>query len=170
MKTMMKRIQLPVMLIMLIFSGYTVMAQAGKGHLKGIPDLTEEQQTKIEKIHLDHMKEVLPLKNEMKEKNAKLNTLTTVEKVDMNSVNAIIDEIGAIKTQLMKKRVAMEQEVRSLLTEEQRIHFDMKHSHNGMGKHHKGMGQHNGCCGQGGEGHGNGHGYGHGNGNCKTNK
>jgi len=92
------------------------------------------------------MKEMLPLKNELAEKMAHLKTLTTKDKVDMAAINATIDEIVVIKGKMMKLQVAHKQEIRKLLTEEQRIIFDTM-------PHMKGHGKGN-CDGSGpGKGH-----------------
>jgi hypothetical protein len=39
-------------------------------------------------------------------------------------INGLIDEMAVIKTKMAKERAANHQEVRKLLTEEQRIKFD----------------------------------------------
>jgi Spy/CpxP family protein refolding chaperone len=125
-----------------------VLSQPGKDckhHLQGevdskapncfLPGLTQEQTKQIEQLKLKHMKDVLQMHNSLKEKQARLRTLETAEKADLTAINKIIDEITVIKSDIMKKRAAHHQEVRKLLTEEQRIKFDtrpLKHRQNGM--------------------------------------
>lgn len=101
-------------------------------------NLSDEQKQKMKDIHLKTSKEVLPLKNQLAEKKAHLKTLTTVEKPDMNEINKTIDEMSALRNQIMKKKVAAKMEVRSILNDEQRLMFDMKD-----GKHGKPMKMHN---------------------------
>lgn len=104
----------------------------------GIPNLTEEQQTKIQDFRVKHIKEVTPLKNELAEKKAHLKTLESSEKVDKDAINKTIDEISALQGKLMKMRVNHQLEVASVLTDEQKVFFN---AHKGMkGK----MGKHNG--------------------------
>lgn len=123
----------------------------------GIPNLTDAQTAKIKELKTAHMKEVLPMKNLLAEKKAHLKTLTTVDKVDMKAVNTLVDEIGAIKTDMMKKKIAMKMEIRNQLDEEQRLYFDLHNGKNrGMRGHGKGHGHGNG------NGNGNGRGHGHG--------
>ena len=43
---------------------------------------------------------------------------------DTKAINALVDEIGNLKTQLMKERVNFELQIRSLLSDEQRLRFD----------------------------------------------
>ena len=118
-----------------------------------IPDLTEDQQKKMAEMRVGQMKDMLMFKNSMAEKKARLNTLRTADKVDMNAINKTIDEMGVIRTQMMKKKEAHRQAVRKILTEEQRVIFDskpMRGSQGGMmmGRHGKGQGKGMGMKGQ----------------------
>ncbi len=106
---------------------------------KDIPNLTDEQKSKIKELKIVNMKNMLALKNQLNEKTAHLKTLTTAEKVDMKAVNQTIDEIGSIKIQMMKNCVAHQQEIRKLLTEEQRVYFDMKAMNRTECNHQKGI-------------------------------
>jgi len=130
----------------LLFIGIA-QVQAQKGQMRGnkgqglscnIPDLTEEQQKKIDELKVGHQKSMLKNRNLMQEKKAKLNTLRTADKADMNSMNNMIDEIGSLHTQMMKDREAHRQAVRGLLTEKQRVFFD---THKGRGFKGNGMRQ-----------------------------
>lgn len=98
-------------------------------------DLSDEQEEQIESMRTSHMETLLPQKNKLKEKQARLNTLSTAKEVDMKAINSIIDEIGAIKIEMMKERVAHQQSVRKVLTDAQRIKFDMhRANHNRKGR------------------------------------
>ena len=148
--------------ILMSFS-YQVNAQKnGKGQGQGwnqqnnqtrncnIPNLTEDQQKKIEKMRTSNMKEMMQFRNAMAESRAHLNTLRTADKVDMSAINKTIDKMGANKIEMMKKREAHRQSVRQVLTDDQRVHFD---SRNGRGfKGGKGQGQ--GRGGRHGQGRG----------------
>lgn len=98
--------------------------ERGQGQQMRLPNLTEEQKEQIKAIKLDGQKEALPLRNEMMEKKARLRTLTTSEDYNEKSVNNTIDEISELEASLMKLRQNHRQEVREILTEEQRIVFD----------------------------------------------
>lgn len=84
-----------------------------------IPDLTEEQEEHLKSLKVNHSKEMLPLENEMKEKEARLHTLTTADEFNSSEVGRVIESIGDLKTELMKLRVSHMQEVKEILTEEQ---------------------------------------------------
>jgi Spy/CpxP family protein refolding chaperone len=97
-----------------------------RGH--GIPDLSDKQEEQLKAIHMKMMKENLPVSNKIKEKEARLNTLKSADKVDMAAINTTIDEISDLRAELAKGHAAKEQEIRKLLTEEQRIFFDSHRS------------------------------------------
>ena len=63
-----------------------------------------------------------------------MKTLETAENPDIKAINNLIDEMSVIKTKMAKDRAANHQEVRKLLTEEQRIKFDLNAGKKGMGK------------------------------------
>jgi hypothetical protein len=56
----------------------------------------------------------------------------------MNAINSTIDEIAALRGQMMKLHMANRQEIRKLLTDKQRVIFDTK-GHLGFDGHHKKM-------------------------------
>ncbi|GHM99725.1 hypothetical protein WSM22_12150 [Cytophagales bacterium WSM2-2] len=142
MKTGKSRRSIGVALIAILFTAGTVMAQRSdtsrsnhRGHkgfragtergVMGIADLTADQKTKIKAQLLSFGKEALPLTNQLAEKRAHLRTLQTAATFDTNAVNATIDDISKTESQLMKKRAANQEAIRKLLTEDQRLAFDM---------------------------------------------
>ena len=96
-----------------------------------IPDLTDDQKTKITDMRAANMKEMLPLRNKLREKQAHLNTISTGDNVNMTDVNKTIGEVGAIKIDMAKKRASQRQEVRKILTDDQRVFVDMRSGRNG---------------------------------------
>ncbi len=113
-----------------------------------IPNLTEEQKEQMHAFKIAFEKEALPLKNQVGEKEARLRTLTTAESYDERAVNKVIEEIGELKTEVMKLKVAQGQQVKSILTEEQIVAFN---SQIGKGpKQGKGDGPRQGPRGRGG--------------------
>jgi len=102
-----------------------------------LPDLTDAQKEEMKTIRLNTMKTIQPLKNQLMEKKAHLNTLTTAEKADQKAINKQIDEISSLEASIQKVRAGSHQEVRSILTDEQRILFDAKRG----GMHHRNNGR-----------------------------
>lgn len=137
----------------LLFSGYRVAAQPApmaspdrfahhdmmKPHHDpfGIPNLTDEQKAKIKDLRLATYKETKVFKNQLGELNARKRTLESADKADFKAIDANIDEIARVKASIMKARAHFKQQVRALLTDEQRLAFDMhseKHNfHRGHG-------------------------------------
>ena len=113
----------------------------GPGCQSMIPDLTEEQQKKMEDLKMDLMKAMKPLMNKVAEKEAQLNALRTEDKPDMSKIFALVDEVGLLNVQMTKEHEKHIQAVRQILNEKQRMQFDMK-----PGKCH-GMKRVGGCCG-----------------------
>lgn len=85
---------------------------------------TEEQKEAMKKFRLESAKEVKPLKNELRELQAKQQTLTTADHVDLKAINKNIDKMYDIKAEIAKVMAKQQQKCRSMLTEEQLIKFD----------------------------------------------
>jgi Spy/CpxP family protein refolding chaperone len=141
--------------MMLTGTGNILAQPASKGEMKrtemhkgphnGIPNLTEEQKTKIKDLHVANYKETKPLRNQLGELKAKQRTLTTADKPDLKAIDANIDEITKVMNQLMKSRAAFHQQVRALLTDEQKMWFDthpMNRQHGNMRGHQMGGPRH----------------------------
>ena len=87
---------------------------------------TEEQKEAMKAIRLKSAKEVKAYRDELRELEAHHQTLTTADIADLNAINSSIEKIGKVKMELAKIRAKDHQEVRSLLTEEQRMKFDSR--------------------------------------------
>lgn len=146
----------------------------------GIKDLTPDQEKQMKSLKQKMMKEMLPLKNQIAEKKAHLNTISTGDNVDMTAVNKTIDELFALKAEIAKKQNQFKQDVRKLLNDEQKVMFDMHQAKGENDGNGMGCGQNSGngpACGKGadkgcGSGHNNGGagcgmGQGQGKGGCK---
>lgn len=137
-------IVLMVSTLMVVITGSSFAQQEHKQHMMnrdsskhemGIPNLTADQKTKIDALRTKHQKEVTPLRNELAEKQAHLNSLESAEKVDKDAINKTIDEITALQSKIMKLRVNHRLEVSALLTDDQKVYFNSHHGDGmGMGK------------------------------------
>jgi Spy/CpxP family protein refolding chaperone len=154
-----------------MFAGTNIYAQRGRNYQdqdRGfaqkqhcmIPDLTEDQQNKMDALRVNHLKEMKDFRNQMNELRARKHTLQTSDNVDLKEINAVIDKMTAVHNQMMKQSAKHRQEIRSLLTDEQKVYFDsrpMRGERNG-----RGHGRRNGYRDGSGFGQGNGQGYGKG--------
>ncbi len=125
-----------------------------------IPNLTADQITKIDKLRTAHWKEMQNSHNQLAEKRARLQSLRTADDADINSINETIDEISVIQASMQKNREQHFQDIRILLTEDQRVYYDNFKRGRGNGQSN---GRGNRMC------RGNGIGYGRGNSQCKRN-
>ncbi len=99
----------------------------------GIPGLSEDQQKKVQALDLETEKALLPLKAQMDLKTAELKGLTLAENPEKGAIDKKIEEIGTIRTQIMKKKIMNKLAVRALLTPDQRVKFDKMALRGGCG-------------------------------------
>lgn len=88
--------------------------------------LTEDQKKKIHELKAAHHTEILETRNKIQELRNRLQELSTAKEVDMNAINNTIDEITANQNKLMKSREKHKQAVRAVLSDEQRVKYDIK--------------------------------------------
>ncbi len=164
-------------IVALMLAGTNVFAQRGRNNpgqgmrlnqsetCQMIPDITEDQQNKIEALRVDHLKVRNNYRNQMGELQARKHTLMTSDNADMKEINSVIDQMADVQNKMMKEGAKHQQEVRNLLTDEQKVYFDSRpmrgHGH-GRGMRHDGYGK--------GSGQGSSAGFGRGlNPNCRYN-
>lgn len=103
-----------------------------------LPDLTDGQREQIRQLRLENREALIPLQNQLLEKQARLRTLTTGSEIDMDAANRVIEEVGALRIDIMKRRLEHRMSIRELLTGEQRVVFDSRRAR-GMGTHGRGV-------------------------------
>ncbi len=87
-------------------------------------NLSDDQKEEIKTIMLEGKKETLQLQNQLREKRARMRTLSSGDTYDVSALNKVADEIGALQAGIKKIHIAKKGEVRALLDEEQKIMFD----------------------------------------------
>lgn len=102
-----------------------------KGERQGF--FTDEQKEAMKVTRLETAKQVKPLKNELRELEARQNTLTTADKADLKAINKNIDKMSEIKAEIAKIMAAQHQQIRAMLTEEQLLKFDAMKEKGGNG-------------------------------------
>ena len=98
-----------------------------------MPGLTEDQQKKVQALDLETEKVLLPIKAQIEVKAAELKGLALAENPDKGAIDKKIEEIGALRTQIMKKKILNKLAVRAILTPDQRVDFDRKVLQGGRG-------------------------------------
>ncbi|MEA1875028.1 MAG: Spy/CpxP family protein refolding chaperone [Bacteroidota bacterium] len=112
-----------------------------------IPDLSDEQEAQITELRNAHYAEVKNSKADLAILRAEKQRLIIADSPDANAINAKIDAMSEIQSEMQKNRVAHRLAVRNLLTPEQKVYFDMhRSSRNGRygmnNKHQKDRGMH----------------------------
>ncbi len=90
----------------------------------GLDDLTPEQKANIRELQLKRMDQSLQHRLAMDELRARRRGLMAASDPDMGEVDRVIDQMGEKRTQWMRENAAHRQEVRNLLTPEQRTIYD----------------------------------------------
>lgn len=124
-----------------VFGMSSIIAQRGDCNKTGrqgqkgqfFADLSDTQKEEMKALHVKFTKENMPIKDEISILEAKLNKASKGDGVNVKEVNKLIDEISVLKADMMKKHFANKQEIRNLLTDEQKVMFDAQ-----AGKMHKG--------------------------------
>ena len=103
----------------------------GKGCMMGqgcmminhLPNLSDEQKGKLEKLHAEHQKMMAAAMTDMEKQALEMKALMK-DAVDMKKIEAKIDEMAMMKAGMQKKCLAHRLAVKALLTDEQKAKFD----------------------------------------------
>nr|WP_319398457.1 periplasmic heavy metal sensor [uncultured Carboxylicivirga sp.] len=108
--------------------GRNACPRIGQGQGKGLAalNLNDEQKAFMESSRLELLKKEQGFKNQLNELNAQLKTQTTGKNIDLKKVDKIITEQGKIRLQLAQIKADHRIEVRSQLTDEQKMAFDTR--------------------------------------------
>jgi len=119
--------------------------QGMKGMMHGpaIPDMTPEQMEKMDALRTALVKEMLPLRTDLRVKEIELDALWRADEPDAKKIIAKVKEIGDIREKIEITRINHRFEMRKLMTPEQRKAMKKMGMHRGMmrGKMGRGMGR-----------------------------
>ena len=119
-----------------------------------MPDLTPDQQDKMDALRAAHLKEMMPLRTDLQLKQIELEALWRADEPDAKKIVAKVKEIGGIREKMEVARINHMFDCRKLMTPEQLK--AMKKMGMGRGMMGKGMGRgmrgQMGGCPMGGEG------------------
>lgn len=103
-----------------------------------LPNITEEQKTRLRTIYQETKKTTEPQRAEMKVLREKMQAARLKDNPDQKEMNVLIDKVHALKAEMEKTRVAGEMKALSILTPEQQAAFKSKMKERGEkreGKH-----------------------------------
>ena len=98
--------------------------QNGESDPKRILNLTDEQRKSFREINSNHLSITKPLKKEMIKKKLEMQLEKMEDKIDVSTVNKLIDEISDLEAEMRKSEFSRNLEIRSLLDDEQQIRLD----------------------------------------------
>lgn len=99
-------------------------AMRGQGQACNLPELTTDQQEKINELRINNMARANQHRASMNELRARKQALSIAEKPNMHEINSVIDQMEKQRAEHLKANAAHRQSIREILTPEQRIVFD----------------------------------------------
>lgn len=90
------------------------------GGALGMLDLSDEQRTKIEKIHDEERKQHLTVMSKMLDAQSKMRELYAADEPDPKKVGAVYAEMARLQQQMLETHVQSSNQMKALLTKEQR--------------------------------------------------
>lgn len=119
---MKKKASLSIVLVLLLAP--SMFSQMGRGMMADNPNqMTSEQMAKIKQMNLNYQKELIPIRMKLQEKNLELTNLMA-DMDDQKRIEAKIEEMSAIYSDLLKKSVEHRSNILSVLTDEQKEMFN----------------------------------------------
>lgn len=151
---------------MILVSSSLVMAQPNGSSPRGqqgppdqprivdvLPDVTADQETKIDAFHLTMMQNITPLDAQLQVKEAELKALMASDAA-LNNKDAKLKEINEIKYKIELEHITFHDNVRGILTADQKTVFDqwtLNHDRGGHGRGYHGQMGHRGQRGMRGQ-------------------
>jgi len=132
-----KKIAIGTLVVLLLLSSIGVAFAEGSQGKKAFPqaprayrtalryslvtdlNLSQDQIKKLRDLRLEYQKETLELRNTLRVKKLELQTLLASKDVDEEKANSLVDEIGKLRTDIRKKTIHYQLEMRKVLTQKQ---------------------------------------------------
>jgi Spy/CpxP family protein refolding chaperone len=97
-----------------------------RGVCLNIPDLTSEQQSRIQAIRTEQLANANAHRAQMNELRARKRTLSIADNPDMAAISNVIDQMETLRSEHLKGNAQHRQNIREVLTPEQRAYFDSR--------------------------------------------
>ena len=104
-------------------SGHGMYSHHGGGGWKAT--LSDEQSKQIDKLRLEYKQKTYPIKAKIQAAKIELAMLMMADAPKQKDIDKKIDEIIKLKGEKMRLKVAHKISIRKLLSEEQRVQFDL---------------------------------------------
>jgi len=164
-----------VVSLLMIMGALNVNAQGNKCVKEDRPGgiaLSDQQKEQVKATKIEFAKATKDLKNELNELRARKKTLMSAEEPDMKAIYANIDKAADLKNQLRKEQITMKLDVKSVLTDDQKVMMancpmrnkGMRQGRKGRMTNGQGRMYRDGLCDKSGMAQGQGFGNGNGNG------
>ncbi len=127
-----------IVVALMLLSGVSQAQQRDRAQRmqKTMIQLTDAQKEELKAAKVQFAKATIDVKNELNELKTHQRTLMSAEKLDETKIFENIDNITALKKQLMEERINMRLATSGLLDAKQRLNRDMMMNHRKMkGKH-----------------------------------
>ena len=126
---MKKKIMFVSLAVLLISVGMVAADQKRNGNgprqMMKMLELTEAQESQILDLKLDHEKQIMPLRTDLKELRSQMKLELIAEKFNENKVSKLMDQMSDLQKEIHMKRALHQRAVRDVLTEEQKKKFDL---------------------------------------------
>ena len=96
-----------------------------KGKMMEQLDLTDEQQSQIQELRLEHQKEMMTLNDEMHSLRNQMKLVLTEDKPSNSEIETLAGKIGTASRNIALAKANHRLDVRKLLTDEQKVKFDI---------------------------------------------
>jgi len=122
-------------------------------------NLSDQQRSQIEVLRLDHEKQMMGFKDQLRSFRTQMNLLITTNNPSTSEIKKLAGQIGDVTEKMAQATAEHKVNVRKLLTDEQKVKFDLMtlDRRGQMGRHGpgpEGPPCHPGCCEQMGRGMG----------------
>jgi len=120
-----------------LFLAASLMAQPPmrqfKGNAPGMPSagmamaqlqLTDKQQSQIDQLRLTFQKEMLPLRDQVHSLQTQYRLMVLDSKASKAALQKQLSKISSLREKMALKRAEHQRQIRSLLTDEQKVKFD----------------------------------------------
>jgi Spy/CpxP family protein refolding chaperone len=97
-----------------------------RGICLNIPDLTSEQQSKIQSIRTEQLARANAHRAQMTELRARKRSLSIADNPDIAAIGNVIDQMEKLRSEHLKANAQQRQNIREVLTSEQRAYFDSR--------------------------------------------